>query len=909
MRDFRAYVRHNLPQLGVSEEREAAVAEDLAFQLEEIYESAIARGMTEEEAWEQAIQQVPSWKRLGNDIRNIENTTVRRSRPSASGWIRDCRLATKLLIKERSFSVAVILTLAICIGANAAVFTIVQSVLMRPLPLVPESDRILIMANRYPKATFADAGMYSSAPDYFDRLKVVTAMEEQAVFNFQDQRIELADGVVDSIHGMVTTPSLFRLMRVAPYRGRIFDESEQKVGNQLKIILSHELAERIFGAGEAIGGVVRLTGRPFTVIGVMPRGFTFFDPEVRWWVPMPWDFSPVITADSARHNNIWLNIGRLKTGATLQQVQSQLDGLHAANLERFPENKEHVLNAGFHTVTESLQESMVRPVKNSLYLLWGGAVFVLLIGGVNILNLSLARANARFGELVTRVAVGATSWQIARQLLVESVILALTGGIAGIAVGFAGLRVFERFGFGRIPRSGEIHMDLTVAAFALAASAAVGVVIALLPLKGLPKANLSSVLHGMTRSTTASGKARLIRRAIVTTQIAFTFILLTGAGLLLSSFRHLLAVDPGFKTEGVLLVRFNIPMLRYPKDDDARVFADRMMTAVRQVPGVISAGMTTMTPFESAYAFMSALPEGYSLSPGESLPQPMAGVVTPGYFETMSTRLLQGRYFNERDTQTSRRVVIVDRRLARKFWPDGNPVGKTLFWPNDAKNPAAMNEQTQRAEVVGVVEEMTIDDLSGNRNTAGAYFMPFTQSFTRSYRFAIKSAIDPQSLVPVLRSELSKVDSTTPIFEVQTLSGRLEASLVPRKAGMLLALSFAGIALFLSAVGIYGVLAYLVAQRTREIGIRIALGSTVGSIFKLVFSEGLLLASVGLGLGLAGTIALRGTFASELYGVSPTDPVVISLGIAVLGGIALAASTFPARIATKVNPVTVLNRQ
>jgi putative ABC transport system permease protein len=920
MPDFREYVRRNLPRLGISDKREATIVEDLALQLEEVYESAIKQGLTEQEASAKLAAQVPSWQQLASELRTIEGSEGVRQIPNVEqrggsvlagvgGLIRDIRLAIKLLVKERGFSTAIILTLAFCIGANAAVFTIVYSVLMRPLPMIPESDRILLMSNRYPRATFDDTGTFSSAPDYFDRLRAVTAFDEQAVFNFQEQRIEVSDGVVDNIRGMVTTPSLFRLMRVAPDRGRIFDENEQKMGNQLKIILSQELSERIFGGENAVGREVRLTGRPFAVIGVMPRGFTFFDPEVRWWIPMPWDYSPAVTADSARHSNAWYNIGRLKPGATIRQVQSQVDALNAANLERFPDRKDQLVAAGFRTVVEPLQASMVRSVESALYLLWGAAAFVLLIGSVNILNLTLARSNARFGELATRVAIGATHRQIARQLLVESLLLAWTGGIAGIGIGFLALRVFERFGFGRIPRAGDIHMDTTVIVCALGASALVGIAMALLPVVRLSRTNLGTVLHEMTRTTSNSGKSRLLRRAVVTAQIAFTFILLTGAGLLLSSFRHLLAVDPGFKTEGILTARFNIPMLRYPSDEDAREFADRVLDAIRQVPGVVSAGMTTMTPFEGTQDTSSILPEGYALRPGESIAQPIVGVVTPGYFEAMSTPLRRGRYFNEDDTRTSAAVAIVDEKLARKFWPGKNPLGKVMFWPNNPRNPATIDEKTRRVTVVGVVAEMRVDDLSGNRNTAGAYFLPFAQLFTRSYRFAMKSATDPESLIPALRTELRKIDPAAPIFEFRTMKDRVDASLVSRKAGLMLAMAFAGIALFLSAVGIYGVLAYLVSQRTREIGIRMALGGTMRSIFGLILSEGLLLGGVGLVLGLAGTVALRGTLANQLYAVGPTDPAVIALAVAVLAVIALAASILPARRAAQVNPISVLNRQ
>jgi predicted permease len=816
--------------------------------------------------------------------------------------IRDLGTGAKLLWKSRGFAGTVVLTLAVCVGANIAIFTIVNSVLLKPLPL-PESDRLLFISNQYPGAGVPDT-FSVGIPDYIDRRRQLTVFEEEAMYRSEDRTIEI-NGVPERVRSMRVTPSFFRVLQISPAIGRAFTDDEGTLGNEDKVILSEGLWQQLYGGNPSIvGQTMRIGGRPYTIVGVMPRGFDFGDPEIRLWTS--YAFTENEKSDNARHSNNSSEIGRLKPGATLQQAQSQVDAFTAANLERFPKLKDTLINAGFRTQVRSLHEVFVLTIRKTLYLLWGGAALVLLIGGVNIGNLVLARANVRRKELATRLALGAARFHVARHLLAESCLLGLGGGLGGLAVGIAALPALGAIGLDRIPRASEIHIDTTVVAFALAISIGVGVLIGLVPVAQLSRINLSTALREETRSGTGGKGARTVRRALVVAQVALACVLLIGSGLLLVSFRQLLAVDPGFKTAGVLTVSTAAPIAKYPKPDDARRFMNRTLEAVRTIPGVSSAGATNSVPFGGNFNKNVILAEGYVMKPGESLLAPMQVSVSPGYFEAMGTRLKRGRFFTEQDTGGSPRVVIVDERLARRFWPDTDPLGRRLFEPSD-EDLTKIDPKASSWTVVGVIEDMRLAELAGKEQPLGTYYFSLNQSTSQHFTIAAKSTVDQAALTKTLRHEMMKIDPDVPLFDIRTMDERTRLSLTSQRAALVLGLVFGGVALFLAAIGIYGVLAYLVAQRTREIGIRIALGSSAVDVFKLVLREGIVLVSLGLALGVAGSASIRTFLESQIYGVRPMDPFVLATVMLGLTVVALAACAIPARGATRVDPVQVLN--
>jgi predicted permease len=814
--------------------------------------------------------------------------------------LRDIKHGVRSLLRDKGFAATVILTLAIGIAAYTATFAIVHSVLLRPLP-GPNADAIVLMSNQYPKAG-ASNQTGSSAADYYDRLRVVTALAEQAMFSWVDQALEV-NSTPERVSGMAVTPSFFKLVGVTPARGRAFTAEEGEIGSERKVILSHALWQQLCGGDlSAIGRELRLGGTPFTIVGVMPRDFVFMYPEVRLWVPLA--FTP--EEKTRYHSNDWGHIGRLKPGATIGEVQAQINALNAANLERAPEWKEALINAGFYTKVEPLQHNLVKDVEGALYLLWGGAVFVLLIGGLNIANLAVARWSVRSKEIATRLALGAGRARIARQSIVENVLVAGAGGIAGVLLGVALLRAVAAIGLDQFPRAYEVRIDTTVVLVSLGLTVAMGVLLGLVPIASALKVNLSGMLRDSSRTGTSSVRTRRLRRGLVSAEIGLAFVLVAGAGLLLTSFRHLLAVDPGFAIKGVVTASTNAPRSRYKGDGELRTLMSRALDSVLHLPGVAAAGATTAIPFSNDFGSSVIVAEGHVMKPGESIVSPYRLSVTPGYFETMNIALVRGRYFEERDNESAEPVIIVDERLARHFWTNRDPIGQRMYRPNSPKELTQIDPNTRWYRVVGVVRSVRLEDLAGTKGASGAYYFPYAQEPSDSYTIAVRTTSDVGGVARMMRTAVAQIDPELALFDVKTMGERTALSMSSRRTSLILALAFGGLALFLSAIGIYGVLAYLVAQRRREIAIRMTLGSTGAGVLRLVLRECLVLVGIGLAAGFAGAVALQRAVATQIYGVRPLDPLVIGGVTVLLGTIALAACAAPARRATRVDPVEVL---
>jgi predicted permease len=815
--------------------------------------------------------------------------------------LQDLRFGVRLLWKDRAFAVTSLVTLAVCIGANATIFAVVNSVLLRPLP-VPEPDRLVLIYNSYPRAGVIRAS--NGVPDYYDRLREVDVFEEQALYNTRGVTIGI-DGDPQRVQGMVARPSLLRMLRAQPVLGRIFNEDEGEMGNQRKVVLTHGLWQQLFAGREsAVGSELRINGEPHTVVGVLPEGFHFLNPEVRLWLPLAFDAEQ--KSDDSRHSNNWSMVGRLKPGATMAQAQQQLDALNARNDERFPHFKEILKNAGFHTVATSLQDDLISGVRGTLYLLWGGVLFVLLIGAVNITNLVLVRSSARMKELATRHALGAAIARLTSQLLTETVLLTTIGGLAGLALGYWGLSLLTGLGLD-MPRASEIRIDGTVIAFTMGLALLVGVLVGLVPVFNVRHMNLSQAFREEGRSGTSGRGARAVRRLLVASQIAFAFMLLAGAGLLLASFQRVMAIDTGFDPNGVLTARIALPALRYAGEPELRTFVGRLLERVRALPGVQHAGVTSSIPFGDDYSDSVILAEGYQMAPGESLISPYSIAVTPGYFEAMNIERLNGRLFTDSDTDNAPRVVIVDEKLARRFWGGQNPVGRRMFQPGNAKDLVTPGPTVRWYTVVGVVSEIRISGFVGTDDRPGAYYFPTSQQTRRNMVLTVKTAGEPEAIAPAIRREMRSIDPELPLYSVMSMTNRMDQTLVDRRTPMALALVFAGVALFLAAIGIYGVLAYQVTQRSREIGIRMALGSDAAGIFRLVIAEGFLLLGAGFVVGIIGAFAIRRTIQSQLYGIGPMDPVVLGVVGAVLAAVALLACSVPARRASRIDPSVALS--
>jgi predicted permease len=816
-----------------------------------------------------------------------------------SGW-QDVRFSARLLFKERGFATTALLTLAICIGANAAMFSVVRSVVLKPLP-VPNSSRIVAFHNNYPKASSGRGS--TGAPDYFDRRAQMDVFDELALYRRQGMTLGGKDGAV-RLTTLWATPSWFRLVSATPVLGRVFTEDEGEFGREQEVLLSAALWQREFGgARDVVGTSIRLSGAPYQVVGVLPADFTFLDDDIDAYIPA--SFGPKDTSDASRHTNNWNMIAMLKPGMGLERAKAEVDAINARNDARFPEIRQALHDAGFYTSVVYLQDDLIKDIRPVLLLLWGGVVFVLLIGCLNIANLVLVRASSRTRELATRQAIGAGIGRLSRQLLTETTLLASAGGVAGLLLGWGALRLMPMSGLEVIPRGREIALDPASAAVVLGAALVVGVVIGIVPLLRLRHLDVNSALRDEARGGSASRSTSLVRRGLATAQVTIAFVLLIGAGLLAVSFRQTLRLDTGFDAHGVVTGAVVLPSATY---GDARLVpvAEDLVDSIRAIPGVTAAGITSTVPLSGSHNDSLTIPEGRHARAGESLVSPDVIFCSDGYLEAIGTPLVRGRVFTRADNASAQRVAIVDERLARHFWPGQDPLGRRVYQPANADEVTTPGPKTQWLTVVGVVKEVQLDELVASTPAVGAVYLPTAQNPPRALGLVVRSSTDGRATIASVRKALAALDPALPLFAVRSMEDYVDQALMPRRLPMLLAGGFAVVALLLSAVGVYGVLAYGVAQRRREIGIRLALGSTAMQAFGLVFREGLAIVALGLVLGLAGLGLLRRALTAVLYGVGPFDPVVIAIVTIALSVVALMATMIPARRAARVDPARAM---
>jgi predicted permease len=815
--------------------------------------------------------------------------------------LHDLRFGVRALGRQKTLSLAAIATLAVCIGAATTIFSIVNAVVLRPLPF-PEPDRLAFIHNSYPRAGVDLAG--SGVPDYYDCRAETGLFDEVALFRSRGQTIG-AGGDAERRTMMTMTPSLFRLLRAKPLMGRAFTEEDAEIGNDRKIILSYELWQRLLGGDPAaVGRDVRINEVPYTVVGIMPAGFRFWSADVTAWIPAA--FSAADRSDQARHSNSYQMVARLKSGVGFDLAQQRIDALGRRNLERLPAIRQILIDAGFRTFVLPLQEYLVRDVRGTLYLLWGGSLFVLVIGCVNIANLALVRASGRMKELATRYALGASLGHLARQTVTEAVIVGAIGGALGLVLGRWGLALVRTLGLERLPRAFEIAFDMSVVVYTLVLVAAISVFVGLVPMASLRSRALGQAIREEGRSGTASRGARIMRRGLVTVQVALALVLLAGAALLFASFHKLLAEDPGFRVERVWTGVVNLPTARYGPDESIVAFQARLLERLKAVPGVAAAGLTDTIPFGPGSSDSVIFAEGVVPKPGESIISAYQTRITPGYFETIGVRLLRGRLFEERDAAASPRVIVVDDRLAARFWPGADPIGKRMWQPADAR-ALPPTDDTQFLTVVGVVNTIRMRTLSGEGERLGAVYHPMTQAPSRTLILTARSGAEPAALTAAIRAEVKRLDVEIPLSNVRTMIERRDQVMETRRMPLVLSVVFGAVALFLAAIGLYGVLAYQVTQRSREIGIRMALGGRAAAIVRLVLGEGLVMVATGGLLGLAGILAMGRILESQLFGVRPSDPLIITGIVCVVGLVALAACLVPARRAAAINPVRALN--
>jgi predicted permease len=831
-----------------------------------------------------------------------------------SGLAVDVRLGVRRLRNAPAYTVTLILTLAICLAANAVILTLVDRVLLRPLD-VPEPDRLVLIANQFPNTGVGGRGEKTAPANYFDRVEGVSSLSAQALFGPVDRVLTLGDRA-EQVHGIETTPSLFAMLQVGPALGRVFTPDEGEIGNETSILLSDGFWRERFAADPTVvGSAIRVAGRPYVVVGVMPAGFTFFDPDARFWIPLV--FPPSVNNGVA---NNWYHVGRMAADATIPQVQAEVDAVNAAWFDRQPNLAKVLATTGFHTTVEPFESFLVGEAGRVIYPLWGGAVVVLLIGALNVTNLTLAETHRRRRDLLTRMAIGAGRGRLAVGLLAESMTIAVVAGVLGVALATLVLRVLGtlRLGHLALPSAPGIGWPIATAIAAIALVA--GLFVAIASLRHLRTGELAHGLRDSGRAGTGGRRASRLRRVLVTAEVALAFVLLAGAALLLVTVRNLIQADPGYAVDGVVTAGLNLEGSRHPDKASAQQFLDRTLEAIRAVPGVTAAGATTTIPLRTTLrgATSIAISGGSAaqMAVAEDTDGPgVSGIVTPrwvtitaGFFDALETRVLRGRDFEDRDHQTDNPVAIVDATMAESYWPGENPIGKRFFLMG-VRN-IGRNENTRWLTVVGVVPDLMLEGVTDLDTRVGTFYTTWSEinprGFPQTYGLVIRTTTDPAAVVRSLRSELARLDPEASLFDVRTLDERRSASLSRQRLALSLASAFGGIALFLSTLGIYGVLSYVVAQRVREFGIRIALGGTSGGILRLVLREGLMLVGVGVAIGLGLAWMLTGAIATQLYGVAPTDPLLLTATAVFLALVALAAMLAPARRAARVDPLIAL---
>jgi putative ABC transport system permease protein len=811
--------------------------------------------------------------------------------------LHDVRFALRGLAKTPGFTAIAVLTLALCIGANSAIFSVVNAVLLKPYPW-PESERLVYVFNSYPNIGLQNAG--TSVPDFDDRRKGVSGFADLAIYHGRGFNLA-SEGEPERIAGLRASPSLFTTLQSPPALGRVFTADDARPGSDRVVVLSHALWQNRFGGNPAIlGQTIRLNTEPFTVIGVMPEWFYFPSPRVQLWVPF------TITEEQIqreRGNEYSNSIARLRPGATLESVQRELDAIQRANEEKFPQSRDFWRSAGFGGRTRGFLEQNVSHVRGMLWLVQGGVAAALLIGCANVASLLLARAIARERELAIRAALGASRSLLVRLLLTESVLLFLAGGLCGLLVAWWGVSALGTLGGTTLPRSAEIGLDATVFGFTLLCALLTGIGFGALPAWSAAKGDAATALKEAGARGSAGRRTQFTRAALVVTEIALAVMLLSTAGLLVRSFQKLQEENPGFSPGGVITAQLSLPPAKYDQPEKRLAFADAMLARLRALPGVESASFTDVLPFTGNNSSGSYTSPDIQLPPGSPSPHGQQRTVEPDYFKTMGLTLLRGRTFTAADSASGQKVVIIDRLLADKYWPGQDPIGKRI-----ARGSGTNVDPANYRVVVGVVAPIKFQSLEEDVQKETLYF-PFAQQPGTNLIVVARTAGDPARLASAVREAVKAADADLPVFDVKPMQQRMDDVAQTRRAPMVLLSLFSGVALLLAALGVYGVLAFSVTQRTSEFGVRIALGASNGSIARLVLKQGAWLVALGVVIGLGAYLALSRIVGQLLYGIAPTDPAALAVAPLVLGLAALAACLLPVARAVRVNPIVALRAE
>jgi predicted permease len=803
--------------------------------------------------------------------------------------MQDLQFALRGLRKQPLFALVAVLTLALGIGANTAIFTLVYQTLLQPLP-VANADRLVFVWNSYGAMNLAQASV--SIPDYLDRKNLAAAVEDATLFTNRLGNIN-EGGAPEQIRALAVTPSFFSTLGVQPIRGRGFTEQEATPDADKFVILSYGFWSSHFASDETlVGRDLRINGVPYRVVGIMPRGFDLLGRDVGMF--MPFAFTPAQMSDNERGNEFSQMIARLKPAATVEQLADQMKTITDDVAARLPGRAGFMRTSKFGGFSVPIRTQLVGDVRGPLYIMQGCVLFVLFIACVNVANLLLMRATRRQREMAIRATLGAGRWRIVRQMVTEGLVIAIAGGVAGIAVGLGGARALIALAGDRLPGTPQATLDPMVLVATFGLVTVTGLVFGVVPALAITRGNASDYLKEDSSRGTAGRRVGLMRSAMVAGEVGAALILLAGAGLLIKSYSRLQAVDPGFNRDHVLTANISLPAAKYPDVPSRIAFWQRAIDQAKAIPGVTSVGFTTNVPFSGNVSSGSYNIVGREVAPGETPPHGRQETVGGDYFKAMGIPLLAGRYFNETDARTSPPVVIVDEYLVNKYFAGKDPIGQQL-----------RRGTTNVFTIVGVVRTISSIDLAQPVTKERLYY-PASQQGPRTMSIMLKTSSDPHAVSADARAAIRTLDPEQPIAVVRTMDEWMDLALQPRSTPTLLLTIFGAVALVLSAIGIYGVLAFGVAQRVREFGVRQALGADGGTILRLVLGQGLRTIGIGAVIGIAGALALSRYLESLLYGVTARDLGVLAGVTVVLLIVAAAACYIPARRATKVDPLVAL---
>ena len=885
---WRDYVRSHLPPLRVSAERELEIIEELAGQLESTYERARARGLSDAEASRLAIAEVPDWAAFARTLGTIERRYVPPPTVGGggggfmSGFQQDLRYAWRALLRAPGFAAVSIITLALGIGATTIVYSIVDGILLRPLPIA-EPDRVMLA-----RETFNGQDGSFSWPNFLDTRERQTSFERFAGWRGLTANLTGVE-LPRRLNVRHTTWDLLATLGVRPILGRDFTAEDDRTGAERTAIVSYAFWQReLGGTPDAIGRRIMLDEAPVTVIGVLPQGFTIAREEDAFLtIGAHIELAAQMYAGRGNHFGI-AAVARLKPGVSVEAANAELVSIARQLEQQYP-----ATNSGNSASVRPLFEVLVGTARPMLFVLLGAVIAMLLIACVNLANLMLARAAGRTQEMAVRRSLGAARWRLARQMLTESILLAVMGGTLGVAVAFGGFEALVALLPPNQPRVHIITIDWRVLLISAVASIATGLLFGLMPAMHAATGRTMTLLRS-SRVTGAAHVSSGTRRALLLAEVALALVLVTGAGLMLRTMTNLSAIDTGFTRDPIVSAQFNLPQ-RY--DAPRRVlFFDQAVERLRAIPGVTQAAFTYSLPVAGSNWNSIFTVEGQPVPERSKLPSSGWIPITPGYFETMDIRLVKGRGFDDRDLATSPEVVIVNETFARRLFGDNDPIGARVKqgWPED---------KTPWRQIVGVVRDVRMNGLQGDP-TLQAY-LPVRQLSQRSGTFVVRAG-NSLGVGRAVEAAIHEIDPNVPLFNVRTMDQVIDVSIGNERLTMVLMIGFAALALLMAAIGVFGVTAYSVSQRTHELGIRMALGARRGSVMALVLRQEMSACVIGIAVGAIGAMFLGSLLESLLFGVTARDTATVSTAALVLLAVTAIACVVPAHRATRVDPVTAL---